>query len=34
VIATSTLKVLSIQTPRWVTEDRKFIDPIRRPHNE
>jgi mannose-6-phosphate isomerase-like protein (cupin superfamily) len=34
VTATSTLKVLSIQTPRWVVEDRKFVEPIRRPHNE
>lgn len=34
VIAKSTMKVLSIQTPRWITEDRKFIEPVRRPHNE
>ena len=34
VTATKPLKVLSIQTPQWVVEDRKFISPIRRPHNE
>jgi mannose-6-phosphate isomerase-like protein (cupin superfamily) len=34
VTANSTLKVLSIQTPQWTTEDRKFIPPVRRPHNE
>lgn len=34
VTATKPLKVLSIQTPQWIVEDRKFISPIRRPHNE
>jgi quercetin dioxygenase-like cupin family protein len=34
VTATVPLKVLSIQTPQWIVEDRKFISPIRRPHNE
>lgn len=33
-IATERMKVLSIQTPRWLTDDRKFIEPVRRPHNE
>ena len=34
VTATKPMKVLSIQTPQWIVEDRKFISPIRRPHNE
>ena len=34
VTATIPMKVLSIQTPQWVTEDRTFVEPIRRPHNE
>jgi mannose-6-phosphate isomerase-like protein (cupin superfamily) len=34
VVAMTRMKVLSIQTPQWVTEDRKFIEPVRRPHNE
>jgi len=34
VVATSPMHVLSIQTPQWKTDDRKFIEPIRRPHNE
>lgn len=34
VMAKSPMKVLSIQTPRWVTEDRIMASPIRRPHNE
>ncbi len=33
-IATERMKVLSIQTPRWLTDDRKFLEPVRRPHNE
>lgn len=28
------MKVLSIQTPQWKEDDRKFVPPIRRPHNE
>lgn len=34
VTATASMKVLSIQTPQWKTEDRKFMPPMRRPHNE
>ena len=34
VTASIPLHVLSIQTPQWVTDDRKFVEPIRRPHNE
>ncbi|MFN0032967.1 MAG: cupin domain-containing protein [Flavobacteriales bacterium] len=35
VTATTTMKVLSIQSPQWVADDRKFVEPfIRRPHNE
>lgn len=34
VTAESTMKVLSIQTPQWTTDDRKFLPPARRPHNE
>ncbi|MDZ4751437.1 MAG: cupin domain-containing protein [Flavobacteriales bacterium] len=32
--ATIPMKVLSIQAPMWTTDDRKFVAPIRRPHNE
>jgi quercetin dioxygenase-like cupin family protein len=28
------MKVLSIQAPMWITDDRNFVSPIRRPHNE
>jgi quercetin dioxygenase-like cupin family protein len=34
VMATKPMKVLSIQTPQWTTDDRNFVPPIRRPHNE
>lgn len=34
VTAAIPLKVLSIQTPQWVADDRKFVEPFRRPHNE
>ncbi|MBL7943322.1 MAG: cupin domain-containing protein [Flavobacteriales bacterium] len=34
VMAINRMKVLSVQTPQWTTEDRKFIEPVRRPHNE
>ncbi len=34
VTATTPMKVLSIQTPRWVTDDRKYVTPTRKPHNE
>ena len=34
VTVSKTMHVISIQTPQWVTEDRQFVAPIRRPHNE
>ena len=34
VVATTPLKILSIQTPQWVSDDRQFVQPFRRPHNE
>lgn len=34
VTASKPLHVISIQTPQWTTDDRKFVQPIRRPHNE
>jgi mannose-6-phosphate isomerase-like protein (cupin superfamily) len=34
VVAKTPLHVLSIQTPQWITDDRKFVEPIRRPHHE
>ena len=34
VIAEKPMRVLSIQTPQWVTDDRKFVDPIRRPEEK
>jgi quercetin dioxygenase-like cupin family protein len=34
VTATMPMKVLSIQTPRWVMDDRKFVTPGKKPHNE
>jgi mannose-6-phosphate isomerase-like protein (cupin superfamily) len=34
ITASIPMKVLSIQTPQWVAEDRTFVSPLRRPHNE
>ena len=34
VIAEKPMRVLSIQTPQWVVDDRKFVDPIRRPEEK
>jgi quercetin dioxygenase-like cupin family protein len=34
VTATAPMKVLSIQTPRWVMDDRKFVTLGKKPHNE
>ena len=33
VMAKEPMQVLSIQTPQWSTDDRKFVEPIRRPSN-
>ena len=34
VVAEKPMRVLSIQTPQWVMDDRKFVDPIRRPEEK
>ena len=33
-VASTPVKVLSIQTPQWIADDRIFVEPFRRPHNE
>ncbi|MFM7310047.1 MAG: cupin domain-containing protein [Flavobacteriales bacterium] len=31
VVAKEPLQILSTQTPQWLTDDRKFVEPLRRP---
>jgi hypothetical protein len=33
-VAEKPMRVLSIQTPQWVVDDRKFVNPIRRPEEK
>lgn len=34
VVAKEPLQILSTQTPQWITDDRKFVEPLRRPSKD